>query len=173
MRLFTLALLLSLAACNPALNWRETRLDPSSLVALLPCKPDRGTRTVPLGGPPVVLHMAGCEAAGATFAVMVAQLDAAGGAGEALAGWKKVTLANMRARAVSEVPFQPAGALLLPESVRVTATGQRPDGQPVQAQAVWLARSSGAGVQIVHAVIYADAVPADVADTFFSGLRLP
>lgn len=171
MRLFLLALLLALAACNPALNWRETRFDPGSLVALLPCKPDRGTRTVPLGGPPVELNMAGCEAAGATFAVMVAQLDDAGLAGEALAGWKKVTLANMRASAVSEVPFQLAGAL--PESVRVTATGLRPDGQPVQAQAVWLARSSGAGVLLVHAVIYADVVQADVADTFFTGLRLP
>lgn len=173
MRLFFLAPLFWLAACNPTLNWRETRFDQATPVALLPCKPDRGTREVPLGGAPVTLQMAGCEAGGATFAVMLARLDDAGAAAAALGGWKQATLANMRASAVSEVPFQPPGSLPLRESVRVTATGRTADGRAVNAQAVWLAQASGPGVQLVHAVVYADAPLADVADTFFSGLRLP
>jgi len=56
--------LIALAACTPALNWREVPLPPTSAVALLPCKPDHAERTVPLGGAPTVLSVTGCEAGG-------------------------------------------------------------------------------------------------------------
>jgi hypothetical protein len=172
MRLLPPALLLCLAACNPALNWRETRFDDATVVALLPCKPDRGNRTVPLGGAaPVTLQMAGCEAGGATFAVMLARLDDAGATGAALAGWKAATLVNMRAGDPAEAPFRPPGNQPPAHAVRVRATGQQADGRAVQAEAVWLAWPRGSGVQLVHAVVYADRVSPDVADTFFSGLR--
>ncbi|WP_137895661.1 hypothetical protein [Ramlibacter sp. 2FC] len=173
MRLLLLALPLWLAACSPTFDWREVRFDPATPLALLPCKPDRGTREVVMGQAPVTLQMAGCETGGATFAVMLARLDDAKVAGAALAGWKQATLANMHAGAVAEAPFQPPGSLPLRESLRVTARGQRPDGRAVQAQAVWLAQASGSGVQLVHAVVYADTLSSELADTFFSGLRLP
>jgi len=173
MRLLFLALLLLPAACSPTFDWREVRFESATPLALLPCKPDRGTREVSMGAAPVSLEMAGCETGGATFAVMLARLDDAGAAGAALAGWKQATLANMRASAVSEAPFQPSGSLPLRESLRVTASGQRADGGAVQAQAVWLAQASGSGVQLVHAVVYADPLPGELADTFFAGLRLP
>ena len=35
-----------LAACNPALNWREVRFDGLATRVLLPCKPDRAERAV-------------------------------------------------------------------------------------------------------------------------------
>jgi hypothetical protein len=50
--------------------------------------------------------------------------------------------------------------------------GQRPrpavpaGGSKVESQAVYFARGS----QVVQAVIYADQVPAEAADTFFAGL---
>lgn len=167
---------LALAACSPALNWRDVRFDAAPVAAMLPCKPDRTVREVPLGGPPVPLHAMGCEAAGATFAIMTARLDDAAAAGAALAGWKTVTLTNMQASAASvrEVAFQPPGSLPLPQSVRVTASGQRADGSRVAAQAVWLAQASGRGVQLVHAVVYASgeaAVPETMAEPLFTGLR--
>lgn len=173
MRMLILAGLLLAAACSPTFDWREVRFEQASPLALLPCKPDRGTREVLMGQAPVTLQMAGCEAGGATFAVMLARLPDAAAAGAALAGWKQATLANMRAGAVSEAPFQPPGSLALRESLRVAASGRRADGRAVQAQAVWLAQASGSGVQLVHAVVYADPLPAELADTFFAGLRLP
>ncbi|MFT4268410.1 MAG: hypothetical protein QM586_14520, partial [Xenophilus sp.] len=63
-----LACALLAAGCDPAFNWREVPLD-DVLTALLPCKPDRASRTLPLGEAQVTLAMVGCEAGGATFAV--------------------------------------------------------------------------------------------------------
>lgn len=161
------------AACSPALNWRETRWPDVSLVTLLPCDPDHAKRSVPLGGVPTELRMAGCEAAGATFAVMLSEVPAAEAA-SLLAGWRKATLANMQAQDIGEQAFLPRGALAVPESVRVTARGQRSDGSPVTAQAVWAARirPDGSGVQLVHAVMYSERPMPEAAEIFFGGIKL-
>ena len=71
-----------------------------------------------------------------------------------------------------ELAFRPAGSLELPQSVRLSASGARADGRPVDAQAVWFARSSADGLWLFHAVVYADKVNRDAADTFFGGLKL-
>jgi hypothetical protein len=60
-----------LTACTPAFNWRDVAFDSAPVAALLPCKPDRGERMVPLAGAPRQMVMAGCEAGGATFTVAV------------------------------------------------------------------------------------------------------
>jgi len=61
MRFPILAAVLVLAACSPELNWREVRADPTALTVLLPCKPDRGTRTVPLAGRDTPLNRLRCR----------------------------------------------------------------------------------------------------------------
>jgi hypothetical protein len=62
-------LLTLLSGCTPAFNWRETGFDQAGVTALLPCKPDRGTRAVQLAGQTAQMSMAGCEAGGAMFTV--------------------------------------------------------------------------------------------------------
>lgn len=166
MRFLLLAALLALAACSPELNWREVRAVPTALTVLLPCKPDRGARVVPLAGRDTPLNMLGCDAGGATFAVAFADTADAAQAAAVLGQWREATLANMRARAPAQQAFTVAGGVV---AVRVTAGGQRPDGKPVQSQAVYFSQ----GPRVYQAVIYADKLPADVADTFFGGLRLP
>jgi hypothetical protein len=161
-----------LAGCSPALNWREVRIEPAPLVALLPCKPDRASRTLELAGEAVELGMTGCDADGATFAVGRLRLGVGASAGAAMTQWRSATLANMRASDIHEQPFQPAGSLDLPQSVRLSAAGQRADGRAVKSQAVWFARSSGDGLWLFHAVIYADNLKPETADAFFGGLRL-
>ncbi|MEY4156007.1 MAG: hypothetical protein RJB64_728, partial [Pseudomonadota bacterium] len=61
------ATVVSLAACTPALNWREVRFDNARWVGWLPCKPDRAQRTVNLGGPLAQLSLMGCQADGMDF----------------------------------------------------------------------------------------------------------
>ncbi|MFZ3118274.1 MAG: hypothetical protein WA159_08145, partial [Variovorax sp.] len=39
----------ALSACSPTFNWREVPVGDAGLVAMLPCKPDRATRAMPLG----------------------------------------------------------------------------------------------------------------------------
>lgn len=159
---------LVLSACSPTFNWREVRLDASPLVALLPCKPDRAARVIPLGGEEVELHMVGCEAGDAMFAVAYADLKSADKVVLALTQWKAATLANMHALASTGKPFLPKGATLLPQSEQIVATGTRPDGSAVVAQAVWFA----SGDQVFHAVVYADKPSPEATQTFFSGLKL-
>ena len=172
---FGLLAALATAACTPSLNWREVPLAPSSVSALLPCKPDRTTRSVPLGGMPTELTVAGCDTGGATFALMAASLPAGRDADEVLAGWQQATLANMRASGAPErQAFTPPGATALAHAQRLAAQGQGPDGRAVAAQAVWTARpGAGGSTELLHAVVYAERLPRGAADAFFDGIRWP
>jgi hypothetical protein len=40
----------ALAACSPTFDRREVRTGQGGLMAMLPCKPDKGSRTVPTAG---------------------------------------------------------------------------------------------------------------------------
>jgi hypothetical protein len=161
------ACLLALAACNPTFNWREVRAEPTTLKALLPCKPDEVERDVSMGAGAVKLHALGCETGGATFAVMNAELADPSLASERLAQWKAATLANMHGTAAREEPFRPTGALALPGSVKIVATGRGPDGHAIASQAAYFAQ----GKHVFQAVIYAGQIKPEAADAFFSGLR--
>ena len=63
-----------LAACAPALDWRDVRLEGSGVLLLFPCKPDSQTRTLSLAGASVRLSLHACSAAGSTWALAVADL---------------------------------------------------------------------------------------------------
>ena len=172
-----------LAACNPAMNWRETRIKDTALVAMLPCKPDAGERVVPLGGRNVSLHMTGCDAGGATFAVAHATLDQASAAAAVLAQWRTATLANMGAVSSRDVPLggtfsstssgtSSGGGVGAPSAgltalMLVTAQGRRKDGSAVAMQGAWFAKDA----QVFHAVVYAERISPDVTEAFFSGLK--
>jgi len=166
-------LLAALLACSPALNWRDVALAGSSAHALLPCKADRTTRSVPLGGAPTELAVAGCDAAGATFAVMTATVPAGQAPDAVLAGWQQATLAHMRASGTPERrPFTPPGGSALAHAQRVAARGQAPDGRPVMAQAAWTARpGAGGATELLHAVVYAERLKPETADAFFEAIR--
>jgi hypothetical protein len=156
------------AACSPTFNWREVRAGATGLKAVLPCKPDKGSRMVEMVGRQVSLEVVGCDTGGATFALMSADLADPARSGQALAQWKKATLANMRGSVTQERPFVPSGAHEVPESLRVSAQGQRQNGTRVESQAAYFARGS----RVFQAVIYAETVKPEMSETFFSGLEL-
>lgn len=156
-----------LVACQPTLNWREIRVDSPPVQLTLPCKPDRGTRTVDLAGRHVAVSMVGCDAGGSTFALAWMELPAGSAAPEWIGHWKQATLLNMRATAA--VLEQPWAAPALPTGLRVQATGQRADGTPVQGQAGYLAR----GRHVYQMVVYGSRLSPEETEPFFAGLRLP
>lgn len=164
-----LAALLALFACSPALNWREVRPENTRLSLLLPCKPDKAQKRVPLGGQKVVLSMLGCEAAGATFALATADLGDATRAGPVLALWLNLTLTHMNAAPATRqvLPLKIPGAANEVPVIRVAAQGQQADGTAVAGQAAYFAR----GTQVFQVVMYAPKIEPDVAETFFSSLK--
>ena len=179
------ALAVALAACSPALNWRSVAVPEAALQVMLPCKPDNAVRTVELAGAPLALSLQSCDADGATFAVSYATLADPARAGVALDHWRAATLARIgvavpaasapasgAAAPVQMQPFVPAGALALPQAVRTTVQGKRPDGTPVTAHAAWFARALGSEGRVYNAVVFGDKARPAVADTFFAGLEL-
>ena len=155
------------AACSPTFNWREVRVDSTTLTVMMPCKPDKASREVPMAGRSVSVTALSCDAGGATFAVLFADIGEPARLGEVLAQWKTATLGNLRAAVPGETPFRPAGALALPESLKVLAAGQRPDGSKVESHAAYFAKGS----HVYQAVIYADKLRPEAAESFFSGLK--
>ena len=164
--IYAVLALATLAACSPTFNWRDVRPDDTRLSLLMPCKPDKAQKTVPLGGQPTELMLLGCDAGGVTFAVAVADVKDATKVAATLAQWQSATLANIKA-----TPATPGAAFkltgLASGGVIVKATGQRANGQAVSSQAAYFAQGS----QVFQAVVYADNIASDAADTFFSGLK--
>lgn len=171
----SLTLGLVLSACSPSQNWREVTLEGTSLKAQLPCKPDRTTRSVPLGGVPVDLQVVGCESRSAIVAVMTAPLQAGADANALLAGWQKATLDNARISrplvAEQQQSWHRPGQLPLASSIRIHAKGLRPDGEAVMMDAVWGAVADGDRVRLIHAVVYDRQIPPEMANTLFEGLK--
>lgn len=157
----------ALLACSPGLNWRQVRADQGGVSMLLPCKPDRAQKAVPLGGQLVPLSMVGCEAEGATFALSTVDIGDASRAAQVLAQWQRLSLDHMQAGPAAQSPLKIVGASELPPPVRVIAQGRQAGGQPVQGQAVYFARGS----QLFQAVIYAPRISDEAADTFFASLK--
>ena len=166
---------LTLSACSPAQNWRDVAFEGSALKAQLPCKPDRTTRSVPLGGVPVELQVVGCESGAAMVAVMTAALPAGADASAVMAAWQKATLDNARVTqplaAGQQQAWQRPGQLPLATALRVQAPGQRANGEPVNMDAVWGALPEGERVRLVHAVVYDRKIAADLANTLFDGIK--
>ena len=166
---------LTLSACSPAQNWRDVAIEGSALKAQLPCKPDRTTRSVPLGGVPVDLQVVGCESGSAMVAVMTAALPVGADASVLMAAWQKATLDNARVNQPlvdgQQQAWQRPGQLPLATSLRVQAPGQRANGEPVDMDAVWGAVAEGERVRLVHAVVYDRKIAADLANTLFDGIK--
>ncbi len=160
--------LLALAGCNPTFNWREVQFkQDADLKALLPCKPDQGSRALSLLEQTVTLSMMGCEAGDALFAIAYTDLPRADLAAEGQRQWQAVMLGNMKA-ASSQPGTLPIKGAIAPPPVSISAQGRRQDGRAVSARAVWFAR----GGRLYHAAVYADRLDAEVSHTFFTGLRL-
>ncbi len=165
-----LCLLMAAGGCSPAFNWREVRPGGTRLALLLPCKPDKAEKQVPLGGQPTSLAMLGCDAGDATFAVALADVGDPARTGEVLAQWQAVTLANMKATpgTTRTQALRLPGLKAPAQAMLVSAEGRRADGTVVQGQAAYFAD----GGQVFQAVMYAGKANAEVAETFFSSLKL-
>ncbi len=157
----------ALAACSPGLDWREVRVEPTALKATLPCKPEQESRQGAMAGRPVVLPGLVCRADGATYGVLFADIGSPASAGDVLRQWQAASLATMRGADARSTPFRPRGALEIPASVQVVASGQRPDGSKVASQAAYFAR----GPHVFQAVVYGTPLAPAMTQPFFDGLR--
>ena len=190
---FALALV-ALVACSPVFNWRAVPLGDDGVTALLPCKPDRAKRTLPLGAEMVELEMIGCKAGGATFALARTPPDTTSQAQARLEAWRAATrdqwtggqsgagavfaeqaaghprAAPVPAPLAMQVRLQPGAPTA--EGPARTA-GPEHDGA-AQARILWFAHGSGDGTLVLYqATVLGRPNAADAAVTFFEGIALP
>jgi len=163
------ALALLLWACSPTLDWREVRPEGSGALAMFPCKPTQHARQLALAGQPVVLTLVACSAGDATWALAYTELGDPARVGPAMAALRAATLDNLAAgdARLLALPLAVPGATPHPGSGRVGFSGQRPDGQPMQAQVAVFTK----GTRAFQATVIGETLTADGLESFFDGLR--
>jgi len=161
-----------LAACSLTFNWREVPIGDAGLVALLPCKPDRASRALPLGTQSVNIEMAGCEAGGATFAVAHAHAADAAQAAAWLGAWQAATRTQLVGATFTEAAATLPRAALTPAAVRLDARRGGAEERPA-AQILWFAQLRAGGVSVYQATVLGALDRAEATSVFFDGLRLP
>jgi len=155
------------SGCAPTFNWRETAIGDTRMLAMFPCKPENRQRQVTLAGQRVELSMRSCDTGGVTLAIGHARLAEPSQTTQALAQWRDVTLAGMRADPASVSTSAPNRLQPMPQRVAARAGGLSPGGDPLILQGLWFAQDS----DVFMALLYARTARADVAESFFSGLR--
>jgi len=177
--------LAALAACSPTFNWREVPVGDAGLVALLPCKPDRASRQLPLGAESVAVEMVGCEAGDATFAVASAHAADATQAGSWMHAWQAATRSQLAGIRITESAATLPRAAASPTAARLDtpdpAPPKRDGSSPSTAESatapmhvLWFAqRDSDGSVTLYQATVLGKPSSAEARSTFFEGLRLP
>jgi hypothetical protein len=161
---------LVLAACSPALDWREVRPEGSGAVLLFPCRPVAQERRLPLAGQPVQLKLLACSAGGQTWGLAQADLGDPALLGLALAQLRAAAAANIGATAAgSPLALQVPGATPHDGSARVRLAGRLPGGAAAQMQVAVFTR----GTQVYQATALGEALGEEAAETFFSSIRFP
>jgi len=171
-RLAAIALAAVACACSPTFNWREVPVGDAGAIALLPCKPDRATRQLPLGTEAVAVDMAGCKAGGATFAVAHASANSAAQAESWMRAWRAATVQQLADTPVAETPTDLPRASTLVAPVRLDTQGPAGAGHEA-AHVLWFAQQRADGMALYQATVVGTPSSSDALQTFFEGLRLP
>jgi len=158
-----------LAACSPAMDWRDVRPEGSGAQLMLPCKPASHARKVRLAGAETELTLYACTAGGATWAIAFADLGDPARVGPALQELRDAALANLGASAPQILALKVEGATPNPASTRMSLLGKLPDGQAVQEEVAVFTR----GTRVYQATCVGARLPADGVETFFASLRTP
>ncbi|MBV8036304.1 hypothetical protein [Roseateles sp.] len=144
-----------LAACQPALNWRESRPAGSGILALFPCKPEVEQRPG--------MGLAHCEAAGRRFALSWADLPDPTQTGPALKAMPRA-LADKLGR-----PLPPGAALQVPGMTPLPEAAQYRIAAPGGFTQVAVFAHGG---RVYQALMTADREDLAVWESFRAGLAV-
>ncbi|HUP08018.1 MAG TPA: hypothetical protein VMU47_12740 [Caldimonas sp.] len=159
-------LLAVLAACSPALDWREVRVDDAGFVARFPCRPQRVARGVTIAGLVVRMQMLSCSDDGITYAASWADVDDPQAVHPVLEALRHAAAANLGMPDGAAAPFALAGATPNDASARVMIQGHLPDGRAVQEHAAFFPR----GLRVYQASLIGPAPSSAAIEGFFAGL---
>jgi hypothetical protein len=158
-----------LAACSPALDWRDVRPEGSGLALTMPCRSKPQVRTVQLVGRPVQMALQACRAADLTWGIAFADVGDPARVGPALDALHAAASQNLSAAQATTLPFTLAGTTPNEPHRRSAFHGTLPDGAAAQEQVAVFAR----GTRVYQATVLGPRLPAEAVETFFASLRFP
>ncbi len=163
-----LALAMPLAACAPALDWREVRPAGTQLHLLFPCKPTSQQRTLNLAAAPVVLTLQACQAGGLTWALSHADVNDPARVAPALTELRTAAQSKMGQPGATWAPLTTPGATPNAQSGLARLSMAGPDPQAMQMHVAVFAH----GTRVFQAAVLGPKVPTEAADSFFASLRV-
>ena len=166
--LFAILLGASMAACTPALDWRDVRPEGSAASLQFPCKPESQTRQAALDGEAATMTLVSCAAGGLTFALVYADLGDPARVTPALIVMRKALATNLGATESVAQPFVLAGMTPNAEAVRLRVSGHSPVGEPIAEEAALFAR----GTHVYQAAVLGARLDAAAVELFFENLHL-
>lgn len=165
----TAAVAVGLVACNPALNWRDTRPPNSAVVALFPCKPDHHVRRVTLAGAALAMQLSSCTAAGSVYALSHIDVGQAERVTPVMRALREAAAGNIGGTATAKAAQPVPGTAPHPLAQRLGWRGVRADGSSIAAQALFFTQ----GVRVYQATVVGTRLDTDAVDVFFAALKLP
>lgn len=160
--------MLIVAGCSPALNWREVRNSDAGYTVLLPAKPTSFERSVDLDGVRVMMNMTAAEANGVSFAVATAVVaDEAQRAG-ALMAMQTAMTRNIQGKITEQktIPLKNGISVI---QIRATGKAAR-NGEPLVLFARFLMHDTR--VFQVIALGPKDKLDTEASDTFLNSFSL-
>ena len=157
----------ALAACAPALDWREVRVGAAESVALFPCKPAAHARELSLAGQQVKLTLHACQAGDATWGLAWADVGDPARVAAALQALQEAARVNLGDAKAQAQPLSVRGQTPHPGSGRWSLEGRFPDGKPVAGQVAVFSR----GTVVFQATVLGVPQASEAADSYFSALR--
>lgn len=160
---------LVLAACTPALNWREVRPEGSQARSMFPCKPASQARRVVVVGQTLEMSLWACSADETVYALSFADVQDPARVGAALDELGRAAQSNLQSQGdVASQPVAVVGMTPHPQSAQWRLSGHLPDGRAVQERVLLFSH----GTQVYQATMLGARLDAEAQETFFGALRV-
>jgi hypothetical protein len=163
------ALSVAVAACSPALDWREFVPEGTDVTVSFPCRPDRMARKVALAGATTQMQMLACSAGDATYALAFVDVEDPARVSATLDALREIAVGNLQDAKAQVAPVQIRGMTPNAQAARLNVTGRLPDGASVQEHAAFFVR----GRRVYQASVIGAKPPADAVEAFIAGLKFP
>lgn len=168
---------LALAACSPALNWREVRpVDSGGLVAWFPCKPQAVERRMSWPGVPAAsVHVLSCRADGLIWSLTYARMPDADTMLRTQAGWSEAWRSRPGYVSQAIAPLAGGGLTVPAGGLAWALSANAPDVAPRSGRAWHFSH----GLTVFQASVWGDqpreslTKGEDVTTTFTNGLHFP
>ena len=159
---------LCLAACAPALDWRQIRPGGLGVEVAFPCRPAQHARNVLLAGQQVDMILYACSVEGLTFGLASAELPDVRQVDAALAELVQAAARNIAATIDTELVADVPGMTPSTRARRVSLTGRMPDGRPVIEHAAVFSR----GARVYQVTLLGQGPSPDVVQALFASLKV-